>query len=107
MVVGVGVRLVRHGTLLVRNIAGAAQVVLSLGVVDEEFTVLAVAARLFPGDTHDVKDRLRLVEDGVHLLERAVSSLGVEKVHDGEDGGVTVIARCQPLASLRIAFHAR
>jgi len=90
VIVWVGVVLVRDGGLLVGHVAGAAQVVLGLGVVDEQLAVLAVAARLLPGDAHDIPDRLGLAEDDVHLLERPVGGLGVEEVHDGDDEGISV-----------------
>lgn len=66
-------------------------VLLGLLVVDEQLAVLAVAARQLAGHAHDVEVRLRagdLVEDGVHLLERAVGRLGVEEVHRGHHEGV-------------------
>lgn len=91
VIVWVGVVLVRDGGLLVGHVAGAAaQVVRGLGVVDEQLAVLAVAARLLPGDAHDIPDRLGLAEDDVHLLERPVGGLGVEEVHDGDDEGIAV-----------------
>lgn len=69
-------------------------VLVRLLVLDEQLAVLAVAAGFAAGDAHDAEPALgpgSLVEDGVHLLERAVRRLGVEEVdgrhHEGVDDG--------------------
>lgn len=70
---------------LLGDVAGTAQVLLGVFVVDEEFAVLAVAVGLVSGDGDHVENAGGLVEDGVHFLEGAVGGLGVEEVDDGED----------------------
>lgn len=76
---------------LLGDVAGAAQVLLSVLVVDEEFAMLAVAVGLVAGDGDDVEDTSRLVEDGVHFFEGSVGGFGIEEVDDGEDKCVTGI----------------
>ena len=63
---------------------------LALLIVDENFTVLAVAARFVLGGPDNGEDILCLLEDVVHLLERAVSRLRVKEVDDWEDEGIAV-----------------
>lgn len=66
-------------------------VLLCLVVGDEQLAVAAVPLGLLLGRAHDVDEAPRaadLVEDGVHLLERAVRRLGIEEVHRGHDEGV-------------------
>ena len=59
-------------------------------VIDENFTVLAIAARLMLGGPDDCEYILCLLEDVVHLLEGTVSSFRVEEVDDWEDESITV-----------------
>lgn len=61
---------------------------LRLQIVDQQLTVLSVASGLVVRNADDVEDIRRLVEDLVHLLERAVRGLGVEEVDAGDDEGV-------------------
>lgn len=89
VVVCVGMGLVGDNSLFAGNMTSTAQVIFRLSVVDEQFTILAVAARLIPCNLDKVPDRSGLVEDVVHLLQRTVGSLRVEEVDDGEDKSVT------------------
>ena len=66
----------------------AAAVLFRVLVGDEQLAVLAVAPRLLLRHLDRVPDRRRLVEDGVHLLERAVRRLRVQEVDDGHDEAV-------------------
>ena len=50
--------------------------------------MLPIAQRLILRDRNNGEPALRLAEDGVDLLERAVRGLGVEEVDDGVDDGV-------------------
>jgi len=54
-------------------------------VVDEQFSVLAEAARQLIRHLDDIEPTGGLVEDFVHLLERTVSGFWVEEVDDWED----------------------
>jgi len=79
---------------LLGHVAGTAQVLLCVLVVDEKFAVLTVAVRLVAGNGDHVEDAGGFVEDAVHLLEGPVGGLGIEEVDDGEDecvaGGLSV-----------------
>lgn len=57
-------------------------------VVDEDLTVLAVAARRIPRSAHQAEHRIRVEEDAIHLLEGAVCGLREEEVYHGHDEGV-------------------
>ncbi len=71
--------------------AGTANsLVLDLGKLVQQLTVLAVHVRFRFGGPDERKNALCLAEDTVHFLETAVSSFGVEEVDDGEDGSVTI-----------------
>lgn len=94
MVVG-GHGLVSPGDLLLGDVAEASSVLVRLFVVDEKLSVLAVATGLFACDAYEVEDRRCLVEDGVHLLKRAICGFGVEEVHDGEDHKVAIESDAQ------------
>lgn len=66
------------------------EMLVCLGVIDEELSVLAVPARLFARNPDQRPDGFGLVEDCVHLFEGAVRGFGVEEVDDGEDEGITI-----------------
>jgi hypothetical protein len=73
------------------RVVGVAALLFGVVVVDEKLAVLAVAAGLVLGDLDDgepAAGTLDLVEDGIHLLERAVGRLGIEEVDHGHDDGV-------------------
>lgn len=78
----------RRQTLLAHMLA----VLGCLLVVHQQLPVLAIPARLDLGLVHHSKDALpavgHLVEDAVHLLERAVRRLRVEEVDTGHHEGV-------------------
>lgn len=62
-----------------------------LVVRDEQLAIPSVALGLVPGRAHDVEEApgaVHLVEDGVHLFERAIRRLGVKEVDRGHDEGV-------------------
>jgi hypothetical protein len=84
----------RVGVLLVAallaDVAGTTEVFVGLGVVDEQFTVLAVATGFVGGNLDHVPDRGGLAEDGVHFFQRPVGGFRVEEVDDGEDEGVAI-----------------
>ncbi len=61
---------------------------LGLGVLNEQLAILAIPTGLILGLLDAVPDGRGLVADGVHLLEGAVSRLGIEEVDDGDDEGV-------------------
>lgn len=92
-VVRVGMRLV-HGSdgivLLASDSADSTHVLLGLVVVDQDFTVLTIAARVVASNLHDAEDGVGLAEDGVHFLQRPVGSLGVEEVTHWCNEGVAV-----------------
>lgn len=90
LVVGVGVLLV---AALLADVAGTAEVLVGLGVADEQLTVLAVAAGLVARNLDQAPDRLGLAKDDVHFFQRPVGGFGVEQVDDGEDEGVAVEPR--------------
>jgi len=61
-----------------------------LGIVirDEQLAILAIAPRRLLRNLHDIENRRRIVEDGVHFFERAVGRLGIEEVDDRDDEGI-------------------
>lgn len=87
LIVWVGMSLV---AALLANVAGTAEVLVGLGVVDEQFTVLAVATGLVARNLDQTPYGLGLAEDGVHFFQGAVRGFGVEQVDDGEDEGVAI-----------------
>lgn len=56
-----------------------------------ELAVLVVAVGLPDGDVHNVENVGGLLEDVIHLLQRAVAGLGEEEVHNWEDSSITAI----------------
>lgn len=62
-----------------------------LEVLGFEVAMLVVAVRLFERVRRGVEDICGLLEDVVHLLKRAVASLGVEEVDNWEDERVARI----------------
>ncbi len=73
--------------------ARSSLMLLSLLVIDQHFTVLAKAMRLVLCSPYHREDVLGLVENRVHLFERAISGLRVEKVNDREDESIASIHR--------------
>lgn len=67
----------------------AAQMFFRLVVVDEQLSVLSVAARLLASVLYDVENGGCLAENGVHFLQGAVGGFRVEKVDHGDDEGVS------------------
>ncbi len=67
-------------------------------VVDQNFALFAVTARFVLGRPDDREDALGLVEDGVHLLKRAIGRLRIEEKYDGDDESVAGM-NCQPVSS--------
>ena len=65
------------------------EMLVCLGVVDEQLAILAVAAWFLARNPDNGPDGFGLVEDCVHFFERAVGCFRVEEVDDGEDEGVT------------------
>lgn len=63
-----------------------------LKILRFEFAMLIVAVRFLNGDRNGIEDISRLLEDGVHLLQRTVSSLREEEVNTWEHECVSV--RC-------------
>jgi hypothetical protein len=83
--------LVVYSTLLPRDMTGTAEVLVGMSVVNEQFTVLAIAARLITSNLDNTEDGLGLAEDRIHLLQGAVGRLRVEEIHNREDEGVAII----------------
>lgn len=106
VVVCVGVGLVGDNSLFAGNMTSTAQVIFRLSVIDEQLTILAVAARLIPCNLDKVPNRCGLVEDVIHLLQRTVGSLRVEEVDDGEDKSVTGEHQSQQLFTQHIRRRA-
>lgn len=106
VVVCVGVGLVGDNALFAGNMTSTAQVIFRLSVIDEQLTILAVAARLISCNLDKVPNRCGLVEDVVHLLQRTVGGLRVEEVDDGEDKSVTEEHQSQQLFTQRIRRRA-
>ena len=63
-------------------------------VVDEQLAIFAVPSGLAICNANHSKYRLALVEDGVHLFQRAVGGFRVEKVNHGKDKSVAEL-HCQ------------
>jgi hypothetical protein len=61
---------------------------LGIVVINQQLAALAVAMRHVVRNLDDIEGARRLVEDLVHLLERAVGRLREEKVHAGHHGRV-------------------
>lgn len=74
--------------MLLGDMTGAAEMLFSILVVDEELAFLAVAVRLVAGHRDDVEDAGGLLENSIHLLQGSVGGLGVEEIDNGEDEGV-------------------
>ena len=70
-----------------RNATASQLRVAVLEVVDEQVAVLVETVRLVSRIGHDAEPA-GLLEDDVHLLERAESGPGEEEPDDGEDEGV-------------------
>lgn len=59
----------------------------TVAVSDKQVALLVEAVRFLIGNGHNREDA-RLCEDGVHLLERAITRLGEEEIDDRKDEGV-------------------
>jgi hypothetical protein len=79
----------RHARPPLADDTRASKVLLTLIVVDEDLTVLTVAAGFLFRGLDDGEDVAGLLEDGVHFLEGAVGGFGVEEVDHGDYEGVS------------------
>lgn len=64
---------------------------LRLFVIDKQFAVFSISARLNVGLLNNSEAALQarsLLEDDVHFFERAVGGFGVEEVDGREDEGI-------------------
>lgn len=66
------------------------EMLVCLGVIDEQFSILAVATGFLARNPDNRPDGFGLVEDCVHFFQRAVGGFRVEEVDHGEDEGVTI-----------------
>jgi hypothetical protein len=62
----------------------------TLLIINENFPVLAIAARFMLGSPDDCEDVLCLLEDRVHFLKGAVSGLWIEEVDYRKDERITM-----------------
>ena len=62
-----------------------------LQVLRFELAMLIIAIRLLNGDSNDIEDIRRLLEDSVHLFKGPVAGLREEEVHTGEHECVSAI----------------
>ena len=69
--------------------ARSSLVLFGLFIINQDFTILAIAMRFVLGGPYESEDVLGLVEDRVHLFERSISSLRIEEIDDRDDEGVT------------------
>jgi hypothetical protein len=70
---------------------------LGLLVIDQQFPLLAKPMRFVLCSPYHREDTLGLVENRVHLFERAICGLRVEKVNDRKDECIARI-HCQCLS---------
>lgn len=61
-----------------------------LKILRFELAMFIIAVGFLNGDSHDIEDISRLLEDGVHLLQGTVSSLREEEVNAWEHESVSV-----------------
>jgi len=58
-------------------------------IVDQHLSILVIPTGLFLCNADDGEDRLSLLENTVHFLERSIRGFGIEEVDDGEDKGIS------------------
>lgn len=90
MIRRVGMIFVANALLHISDTTDVMEVLVCLGIVDEQLSILAVASRLVACNPHQRPDGFGLVEDCVHFFQGAIRCFGVEEVDDGEDKGVTI-----------------
>lgn len=76
--------------LRISDSANMMEMLVRLGVVDEQLSILAVAEWFVARNLHQSPDGFGLVEDCVHFFEGAVCCFRVEVVDHGEDEGVAI-----------------
>ena len=73
-------------------------IVVDLLRFDEQLSMITVASWFMLRDTDSVENAMGFAEDDVHFFQRAVGSLGIEKVNDGKNQGAVTMKICVSLA---------